>query len=73
MLKIIAILFFIIKILAQFNIVYDKLGNKNDSMGNYKCAIKYYSKALKQSPNNNEILEKIVFAKFNILKSIEAK
>jgi tetratricopeptide (TPR) repeat protein len=70
MIKIIVTLFccYITNVYAQSSIDYNKLGNKNDSLGNYKCAIKYYSKALKQSPNNNEILEKIVFAKSNIKK-----
>ena len=51
--------------LAQSSAEFHKLGDKKDSIGNFRSAVKLYQKALDLDPNNVEILEKIVFAKSN--------
>lgn len=69
MIKIIVTLFFFVtNIFAQSSSDYHKLGDKKDQKGNFKSAIKLYQKALDLDPNNIEILEKMIYAKFNSIQ-----
>lgn len=54
--------------LAQSSAEFHKLGDKKDSIGNFRSAVKLYEKALVLDPNNTEILEKLVYAKSNMSK-----